>query len=161
MNSVDWVAVPGVDGKPIGAVGFVGNTAAVVVAFFEDLDGNRDGEVDWVEWVAGKISPIRLDGMAVTEVAMAARAMPAILTRDGSFDRWAKETFVGFAGGLVIDAAYAAWFSFGVRAIAGGIASAIGGGVVREYIVRKSMEAAVRRIYDVSVRDGMAIIPHP
>lgn len=160
MNSLEWVAVPGVDGKPIGAVGFVGDTAAVVVAFFEDLDGNRDGEVDWVEWIAGKISPLRIDGMAVTEVAMSARTMSAIVTRDGSFDRWAKETFVRFAGGLVVDAAYAAWFSFGVRAIAGGLASAIGGGIVREYLVRKSMETAVRRIYDARVRDGMAVIPH-
>ncbi len=159
MGNLEWVMVPGIGGKAIGAVGFIDNRAAVVVAFYNDLDGNMDGEVDWVEWIAGKLSPVHLDGKAVTEVAMAARFVPAIVTRDGSFDTWARETFVGFAAGLVVDGVYAAWFSHGVRAITGGIASAIGGGLVREYVIRKTMETAVHRLYDMGVREGMAVIP--
>jgi hypothetical protein len=159
MGNLEWVMVPGIGGRAIGAVGFIGDHAAVVVAFHDDLDGNMDGEVDWVEWIAGRISPVHLDGKAVTEVAMAARFVPGIVTRDGEFDSWAKEAFVGFAGGLVIDGLYAAWFSLGVRAIAGGIASAIGGGIVREYVIRKSMESAVHRLYDMGVRDGRVVMP--
>lgn len=159
MGNLEWVLVPGIDGRAIGAVGFIDNRAAVIVAFYNDLDGNMDGEVDWLEWFAGKVSPVHLDGKAVTEVALAARVMPAIVMRDGSFDGWAKKTFVGFAAGLVADGVYAAWFSYGVRAISGGIATAIGGGLVREFVIRKSMEAAVHRLYDMRVREGMAVIP--
>lgn len=159
MDGLDWVPVPGVNGKAIGAVGFIDDRAAVIVAFFDDLDVNMDGEVDWLEWTTGKISPVHLDGKALTEVAMTARVMPAIVTRDGGFDAWAQETFLRFAGGLVVDAAYAAWLSHGVRALSGGIAGLIGGGLVREYLIRKSMEVSLHHLYSASMREGLAVIP--
>lgn len=158
MDDIEWVHVPGIDGRAIGAVGFLGNQAAVVTAFYDDYDGNRDGEVDWLEWAASKVSPISLDGAAVVEVAMAARVMPAVVLRDGGFDTWAKQAFVSFAGGLVVDAVYAAYFSHAIRLATGGIASAIGGGLVREYVIRKGLETAVKAAYDASVRDGITVL---
>ena len=159
MDELEWVLVPGAGGQAIGAVGFIGNRAAVVVAFSDDWDGNKDGEVDWVEWVASKISPVSLEGSAIVEVAMTARLMPQILTRDGSFYNWAGETFVNFATGLVIDAVYVAYFSVGIRMLTGGIAGAIGGGMVRQYVMRTGMEAAIHRCYDAAVRNGVQITP--
>lgn len=159
MDELDWVLIPGVGGQPIGAVGFVGDQAAVVVAFFDDIDGNKDGTVDWAEWLASKISPLHLNGSAVVEVAMAARLMAEVITRDGGFYQWAGETFTQFAGGLVIDAAYVAYFSLAVRALSGGVAGAIGGGLVREYVIRRGMEAAIHRCYDAGVRSGVEISP--
>jgi hypothetical protein len=77
-----WVIPLLVDGRPIGAIGFIGNQAAVVTAFFDDRDGNKDGEVSWGEWAVSKVSPISIEGIATTEVAMAARYLPAVVLRD-------------------------------------------------------------------------------
>jgi hypothetical protein len=159
MGDIEWVPVPGLDGRSIGAVGFIGNQAVVVAAFYDDYDGNRDGEVDWLEWAASKVSPLSLDGAAVVEVAMAARVMPAVVLRDGAFDTWAKQAFVQFAGGLVVEAVYAAYFSHAIRLASGGIASAIGGGLVREYVIRKGMEAAVKSAYDAAVLTSVSQPP--
>lgn len=159
MNRIEWVLVPGPGGRAIGAIGFIGNEPAVVVAFTEDADGNRDGTVDWGEWLCARISPVHLDGKAVLEVAMTARYLPAIAERGPAFDRWVGEDFVNFAGGLVVDAFYVAYFSQALQVLTGGIAGAIGGGLVREYVMRRGMEAAIHRIYDATVRD--AVTPRP
>jgi hypothetical protein len=151
MNSIDWVVVPGIDGRPIGAIGFIDNKAAIVTAFFDDRDGNKDGEVSWGEWVVSKISPISIEGMAVTEVAMAARYMPDVVLRDAGFAQEAAQMYLSFAAGLVADGIYAAYFSRGVKAAAGAAASAIGGGAVREFVIRKGMETAVKQIYEAGI----------
>jgi hypothetical protein len=151
MKNIEWVIVPGIGGRPIGAIGFIGNTAAIVTAFFDDRDGNKDGEVGWGEWVVAKISPISIEGMAVTEVAMAARYLPAVMLRDSAFAQEAAQLYVSFAAGLVADGIYAAYFSRGVKAAAGAAATAIGGGMVREFVIRKGMETAVKEIYDAGL----------
>ena len=81
-----------------------------------DRDGNKDGEVSWGEWIASKISPISIEGMAVTEVAMSARYMPEVIMRDGSFAQEAARMYLNFAVGLVQVGIYAAYFSRGVKA---------------------------------------------
>ncbi|BDG72779.1 hypothetical protein [Roseomonas fluvialis] len=151
MKTIEWVTVPGIDGRAIGAIGFIGDDAAIVTAFFDDRDGNKDGEVSWGEWAVSKISPISVEGKAVTEVAMAARYMPEIVMRDASFAQEAAQMYVEFAKGLVVDGIYAAYFSRGVSAAAGATARAVGGGMVREFFIREGMKKAVREIYDASV----------
>jgi hypothetical protein len=152
MKTIEWVLVPGIGGRMIGAIGFIDGRAAVVAAFYDDRDGNKDGEVSWGEWLASKLSPIGIEGMAVTEVAMAARFMPEVLMRDGGFAQEAAQMYVSFAAGLVADGIYAAYFSRGVGRVAGAAASAIGGGVVKEFVIRKGMEKAVKEIYDAAVK---------
>ncbi|MBR0681615.1 hypothetical protein GXW74_14050 [Roseomonas eburnea] len=159
MDRIEWVLVPGPAGRAIGAVGFIDGEAAVVVAFYEDQDGNRDGTVDWGEWLLARVSPVHVDGKAVLEVAMTARYLPAVAERGPGFDRWVGEQFVSFAGGLVVDAAYAVYFSQAIQALTGGIAGAIGGGLVREYVIRRGLEAAVHRVYDATVRDVVTAMP--
>ncbi len=151
MKTIEWVLVPGLDGRAIGAIGFIGNRAAIVTAFFDDRDGNKDGEVSWGEWAVSKVSPISIEGMAVTEVAMAARYLPDVVLRDAGFAQEAAQMYLNFAVGLVQDGIYAVYFSRGVKAAAGAVASAVGGGMVREFVVRKGMESAVKEIYDAAI----------
>ena len=59
--------------QKIGAIGFIGKKAAVIAAFYDDIDGDMDGEVSWSEWAAAKVFPMSLEGKAVTAVAQEAR----------------------------------------------------------------------------------------
>ncbi len=53
---MDWVIVTDNSGKKVGAIGFIGDTAVVIAAFYADLDGNKDGRVSIGERVVGWIS---------------------------------------------------------------------------------------------------------
>ena len=58
-DAIEWVVVEKF-GKEIGAIGFIGDKASVVTAFYNDYDGNKDGKVSWAEWTVGKLSPLSL-----------------------------------------------------------------------------------------------------
>jgi hypothetical protein len=85
-SSIDWVIVRGWGNKEIGAVGFIENKVGVVVAFYEDADGNKDGHVGKVEWAAFNLNPVSTKGANVVQVAMQARVDFDILERDPDFD---------------------------------------------------------------------------
>lgn len=146
MAKIDWYEVKSFN-KPIGAVGILNGTACVVIAYHDDLDGNQDGTVSWGEWIAGKVSPISLDGRATTEVAMAARFDMRILERDPGFYDMANKMFLNFARGLVLDGIYAAYFSRGVSVIGGGVAKMITSSMVKEFVIKKGFEAAVKKVF--------------
>ena len=145
--SIEWVAVKKFGPKPIGAVGFIGHDAVTIVAFFDDLDGNRDGKVGWGEWVVSKISPISIEGRNVAEVAMQGRVEPDIILRDDNFPQLAANIFLGFASGLVLQGYYAAYFARPVSLIGGGIAKRITSGMVKELVVRKGFETVVKKAF--------------
>ena len=149
---IDWMIVTGWRNKELGAVGFQGDTAAVIVAFYEDADGNQDGKVGWGEWTASKLSPLGLKNYAVTQVAMQARADPDIVMRDPELDQMAKQMFVKFAAGLVSDGIYAVYFSRGVSAIAKPIAGRLTTSFVKQFVLRKGMEKAVKSAYDGAMK---------
>ncbi len=150
-NSMDWVLITKFGDKPIGAIGFMGNTAVSVVAFYDDRDGNKDGKVSWGEWGAAKLSPISLEGSAVTEVAMQARVEPDVILRDGDFPTMAANMFLNFAKGLVLDGIYAAYFSRGVSMAGGGIAKKVTSGMVKEFVIKKGFESAVKEAFKAGV----------
>lgn len=152
MDEIDWVVIRGLGNREIGAIGFIGNEVAVITSFYEDYDGNQDGKVSWGEWIAAKISPIGIDGKAVTEVAMAARHDLDVLQRDPSFQQEAAKIFLKFASGLVADGLYAVYFSRGVSAIAKPIAGRLTSNIVKQFVIRKGMEKAVKKIYDTQVK---------
>jgi hypothetical protein len=152
MDEIEWIVIEGLGNREIGAIGFIGNKAAVVVSFYDDLDGNMDGKVSWGEWLAGKISPLSLDNYAVTQVAMAARYDMRVLERDESFHQEAMRMFLEFAQQLVADGIYAAYFSRGVGAIAKPIAGRLTSNVVKQFFIRKGMEKAVKAVYDKSMK---------
>ena len=145
--AIDWVVVGGHGDREIGAVGFIGNTASIVVSFYDDADGNMDGKVSWGEWFASKVSPIGIGGMAVTRVAMAGRYQTNIMMRDSGFNQMAVNLFSNFAKGLVADGLYAVYFSRGVSSVAKGIAGRAATGMVKQFVIKKGMEKAVKEAY--------------
>jgi hypothetical protein len=150
-EKIEWIAVRKFKPEPIGAVGFIGNNAVAIASFFDDADGDQDGTVSTGEWLASKLM-FNLSGKALTEVAMQARVQMDILMRDTSIDQIAKGMFVNFAQGLVAQGIYTAYFARGVGLIGGGIASRIGGGMVKQLVIRKGFEAAVKTAFLASMQ---------
>ena len=151
-DQIDWIIIKGFGDRNIGAIGFIGNKAAVVAAFYDDRDGNKDGKVSWGEAIAAKISPIKIKGRAVVEVAMAARLELDVVERDPSFPQEAIAAFQNFATGLIIDGIYASYLKFSVGQAAGAVAGRMVIGTAQQFMIRKGMEAAVKGLYDATVR---------
>lgn len=152
MDEIEWIVIEGLGNKQIGAVGILEGKVAVVVSFYEDYDGNQDGKVSWGEWIAAKLSPIGIKNKAVVEVAMAARYDMRVLEKDESFQQEAARMFLQFAAGLVADGIYAVYFSRGVSAVAKPIAGRLTSNVVKQFVIRKGMEKAIKTIYDKSIK---------
>lgn len=143
-DEIEWYIVRDMRKKPLGALGFVGDTVAVITSFYDDRDANRDGTVSIPERVVGLISPLGTKGQAVMEVAMAARFDMDVLERDPEFYNVALNLWLNFSRNLIIDGAYAAWFSMGVGQASGAIAKSITGNVVKQFIIRKGMESTIK-----------------
>lgn len=144
-DKLDWVSITKWGDDPIGAIGFLGNDAVAVIAFYDDKDGNKDGKVSVGERIAAFVSPVSIEGMNVVEVAMQARVDMDIIMRDASFAQAAAQMYVSFAAGLVIEGAYAVYFKPGVSMVGKGVAKRITDGMVKEFVVRKGFEAAVKK----------------
>ncbi|MGH1330360.1 MAG: hypothetical protein ACRBBK_05715 [Paracoccaceae bacterium] len=148
MSEIEWISIKKFKPEPIGAIGFIGNDAVAVIAFYDDADGNKDGKVSLGEKIISKISPISLDGSAVVEVAMQARVDMDVIMRDPSFSKMAANMYLNFAKGLIADGIYAAYFGRGVKMTGKGIAKIVTSGMVKQLVVRKGFEKAVREAFD-------------
>lgn len=148
MAELEWIIIKGWTAKgqgPIGAVGMLGNTAATVAAFYDDRDANRDGRTSLGERIAFRLSPLRLDGMAVVDVAMTARYDMKILQRDPDFYHMASQLFLNFANRLVLDGIYTVYISRGVKLGAAGVAASVTSSAIKQMVIKKGMETAVKR----------------
>lgn len=143
---IEWVAVKKFKPEPIGAIGFIGNDAVAIIAFYEDADANKDGKVQFSEWVGSKIL-FNLKGMNVTEVAMQARVEPNIILRDGSFPQAAAKLFLNFASGLIAQGVYQVYFARGVSMAGTALATRITSNMVKQFVIRKGFEAAVKKSF--------------
>ena len=143
---MDWILVSRFD-KPIGAVGFIGNDAVAVAAFFDDKDANKDGDVSIGEWLVFKMSPFSMKGMNSAEVAMQARGNPMIMERDPSFRQMSAQIFVNFAQSMTIDALYKVYFARGVSAVGSGAAKLITSNMIKQMVIRKGFESAVKNAF--------------
>jgi hypothetical protein len=142
---VDWKIVKNTwTHKPIGAVGFVGDEIAVIVAFYDDKDANHDGRVSLSERF---LSMFSMQGRALAEVANHAYADPDILTRDPSIYQLRGQLTAKFASGLVAEGIYKAWFSQGIGQAAGAIAGQITQNMVGSYVIKRGLEKAVALAY--------------
>ncbi len=149
-DNIEWIVINRF-GKQIGAIGFIGNTAAVVAAFYDDFDANKDGKVGWGERIAGKLF-LPLQGSSITEVAMQALGDPDIIERDPSFKNVAMNFFLNFAKGLILDGIYKVYFSGGVTGIVKPIAGRLASNIVAQFAIRKGMEGAVKKAYNEVVK---------
>lgn len=139
--SIEWVEVNR-GAKAIGAVGFIGNDAVAIVGYFDDYDGNEDDVVSGIEWVSRFF--MNMDGRSVMNVAMTARYRPEVFLRDISFVNYSSKIFTDFGGSLIAQGVYIAYFQRGVKIVGGGVAARITQGMVKEFVVRKGFEAAVK-----------------
>ena len=156
-QNIDWYIVTGLGNKKIGALGFINDNVAVITAFYDDRDGNEDGSVSWGEAVVAFLSPISLRGRAVTEVAMAARNDIDVVGRDPSFYQESARMFVNFASNLIKDGIYTVYFSRSISAVAGQIAGAVTGNVIKQFVIRKGFEGAVKQMYDNAMKSGLGL----
>jgi len=134
--------------KPIGALGFIGDEIAVVVAFYDDKDANQDGKVSLPERFFLKFS---MQGRALAEVVNHAYADPEIAMRDPSIYRHRGELTVKFASGLVAEGIYKAWFAPGIRRAAGAIAGQITQNMISYFVIKKGLEKAVEASYKKTI----------
>jgi hypothetical protein len=151
---LDWILITRNSPTPIGAIGFVDNTAAVVVAFYDDKDANKDGNISAGEWLTFKLSPFSMKGMNVAEVAMQARHNPMVTERDPGFYQTSAQIFVNFAHAMTMDALYKIYFSKGVSAVGSGIAKTITSDMVKQMVIKKGFEKAVKDAFKESVGAG-------
>ena len=153
---MDWILVTRFN-KPIGAIGFIGDTAATVVAFYDDKDANKDGTVsagEWVAFKAGAMIGVKMDGMNVAEVAMQARGNPMIMERDPGFYQTSAQIFVNFAHAMTMEALYKLYFAKGVSAVGSGIAKTITSNMVKQMVIKKGFEKVVKDAFRESVGAG-------
>jgi hypothetical protein len=148
---MDWILVTRNGPKAIGAIGFVDNTAAVVVAFYDDKDANKDGKVSTGEWLAFTLSPMSMKGMNVAEVAMQARGNPMIMERDPEFRVTSAQILVSFAQSMTMDALYKIYFSRGVSAVGSGVAQTITSNMIKQMVIKKGFEKAVKDAFQAGV----------
>lgn len=149
-DSIEWIEITKF--KPIGAVGFLGDKVVAIIAFHDDKDANQDGAVSLGENVVAFVSPLKVDGRSIAEVAMQARVDMAVIMRDPSFGPAAARLFVDFAANLAVQGIYAAYFSRGVSMVGKGVARKITNGAVKEFVLRKGFETAAKNALMSSVR---------
>jgi hypothetical protein len=142
-ETVDWVVVWH-GSRKIGAVGFVGNEASVITAFYDDNDVDQNGKVTVLEWVKGWLPPSR-KGFALTQVAMEASRNEDIIGRDPTVRDWANKLFLNFSAHMVADAFCRVYLSPCVGGAVGPIAGRIAESMVVQYAIKKGAEAAVNK----------------
>ena len=135
-------------GSPIGQIGFLGSKAVVIVAYYDDYDSNKDGEVDWKEYFFSFTDATGLlKNEQFTKVAMTARLNPKVLSIDSGFPQKANNLYLSFAGGLIISGVYEVYLS---QAVASAASSAgkriIGDSLKRKFLIEKGAEKAVEEV---------------
>jgi len=130
--------------KPIGAVGFHGDEIAVMVTFYHDKDWDNDGEVSLYERFGALFTG---DGRAMAEVATAAYSDPDIMIRDQSIRQWYGNAFTHFANGMIVEGIYKVYFAKAIGQAAGGVAGLITQDTIKSYLIKKGLEAVVKKSY--------------
>ncbi len=156
-----WIEVVGNTNIPIGAVAVHGHTIPIVVAYFDDLDGNRDGVVSTGEKIAGFLAKSvgiggALSGSSVLAVLMAARHEPEIAVdtdfRSGVF----AQTYNEWGKRAILDAAYGAYFKPLIGIAAGQIAGNLTSNAIKAFAIKKGMEAVAAAILKPVLKAGAA-----
>jgi hypothetical protein len=153
MSQIEWIEVREFE-KPIGAVGFLNHEAVIIASYFVDADANQDGRVSMGEWLVYNNPLISLQGRYLATVAKVASLQIDVIMRDASIGIWANQLFLTFAAQAVSDGFYAAYFRMPVSRGAGVLAGALVRGRIKQFVVKKAAEAAVKKAFDEAVRGG-------
>lgn len=143
---MDWMIVKhSYKHNPIGALGYIDNKIAVVSTFYDDKDLDNDGEISLAERFFSLFS---MRGRALAEVLSQAKADPDIFMRDPSLQQLQGEAIVNFASGMIMEGIYISYFKMGVSQASSAVAGSLVSGTATRFVVRKGMEATVKRAYD-------------
>jgi hypothetical protein len=153
-EQIEWAVVQKFQ-KNIGAFGFIGDKVAIIAAFYDSKDANKDGKVSLSERIVSFISPIKFEKAALVEVVEQGRVDTDALIRDPNFATERAALLVNFANGMIVDGIYASYLKMPVGRAAGEIAGRIVTGAVAQFFIRKGMEATVKKIYDEAVRNQL------
>ncbi|QND53260.1 hypothetical protein HB779_16185 [Phyllobacterium sp. 628] len=149
IDKIEWIIVRNYRQKPLGAVGFIGGKFVTAAAFYDDKDLNEDGSVSIVERVQTMIASQKYRSLAtvVTNAALMADEIPdldPIIELDVTMTK-------RYFGAAVLDGMYAVYLSPGVGSIAKAVAGNLVAGAVKQYLVTKGMEAAVKQYFRANV----------
>lgn len=135
-------------GSPIGQIGFLDNKAVIIVAYYDDYDTNKDGEVSWREYFSSFTDATGLlKNEQFTKVAMTARLNPKVLSIDSGFYQKANNIYLSFAGGLIISGVYEVYLSQAVASAASFAGKRIiGDSLKRKFLIEKGAEKAVEEV---------------
>ena len=135
-------------GSPIGQIGFLDNKAIIIVAYYNEYDTNKDGKVDWKEYLISFTDAIGLfKNEQFTTVAMTARVNPKVLSIDSGFPQKANNIYLSFAGGMLIAGTYEVYLSQAVAGAASLVGKRlIGDSLTRKFLIEKGAENAVGEV---------------
>lgn len=151
-KGIDWIVIDEYPGKPIGAVGFIGNEAAIIAAFYDAYDTDQDGKVSWTEWGISWIPGLNVDAYEITKVAMTARVNQKVLKRDGNFFQLANNIYLKFATGLISEGIYKAYLGRAVSDAGAKIAGVLAEDLVKQYLIKKGFGYAVKKALDAMTK---------
>ena len=143
QSGLDWVIIR-YRGKKIGAIGFVGNTAAVICSFFDPRDYNRDGDVSFGERIVGYLSPVNVEKLGIVEIVQAAKGEELVYTRDGTFELMANHMAIHFFKELAAEGAFTAWLGRSLAAVDAAIPAAMRGSALKQMVIRKGMKPVLK-----------------
>ena len=75
-----------------------------------------------------------------------------IRIRDSSIQRIAMNLYLSFARGLIADGIYKAYFAPGIQMVGAQVAGLITSSMVKQFVIRKGFEAAVKEIVMAGLR---------
>jgi hypothetical protein len=153
-NEIEWIVVnKGVSNRPIGAVGFIDNRLAVIGTFYADRDADYDGKVGVGEYLGSML--FSREGHALAEVAGEAAYTPEVLMKDtDAIVELSNKTTMNYFTRMAGEAVYNVYFKRGVGALAKPLAAKMVSGAFKQFLVRKGMEAAVKRAYQANFAVG-------
>lgn len=149
-QKIHWI-LANQNNRPVGAGAMVGGKIVAVVSFYDDLDGDQNGKVDWDEWLVDCINPFNLDGRMVTKAALIVAKETAVERGDDEFHRAANKMLIHQAAGLATDGIFAVYFSRGVSMAGKGLAKLVTQNMVKEFALRKGMEKVAKEAFDAAV----------
>ena len=143
---MDWFLVKDSrSGKAIGALAYLDGKIAVVAAFYHDKDANDDGKISVKERIGSLLFSMK--GRQLARVASEAYADPDLLMRDPTLYNLRGRLLVDFATGLIAEGVYTVYFNQAVKKLAGAAAAGLTPSPIKQFVIRKGMQGAVKQAY--------------
>lgn len=157
---IEWILVSDRFGnKKIGCVGFIGDDPIAVLGFYDDYDANKDGTVSSLEWLAGKVFPVSLNGTNTLEVLARAREQATLMIASGAsperaanVSRMFARSFSSIGIGMVLDGVFRAYIAPGISMSGQAIGQHIGANMIKTFLIKKGMEATAKAAFEAAIQ---------